>query len=98
MAPDEPDRDDPPDDEIRELLRETARQRRWNGLKFIGAGLASAALAHGLFWLIGSVDDLGGVERTVVLVVGYGGYFLGALGVLSGLALFGNSLVMSLRS
>jgi len=80
-----------PDDDIRQLLEETALQRRWDGLKFLAAGAGGFLLSWLIFWLVGPVDELGDVERIVVLVLGYGSLLLGILSSLSGVALLINS-------
>ena len=94
MADRTPDVDEIPDDDIRELLEETARQRRWDGLKFLGAGLGAFVLSWLIFWLIGPVDELGDVERIVVLILGYGSLVLGVLSSISGVALLVNSFTI----
>jgi hypothetical protein len=94
MASETDDPAESPDEELQEILEETARERRWWGVKFIGAGLAAAALAWVVLWLGSPLGDLGGVERTIVKVLGYGGYFLGGLATLSGVALVINSLTL----
>lgn len=90
-TPEEPFDDEVPEDDIRELLEETAGQRRWDGLKFLAAGAGGFMLSWLIFWLLGPLDELGDVERLVVLVLGYGSLLLGVLSSVSGVALIINS-------
>ncbi len=94
MATDSDTSDDPPEEDLQKILEETAVQRRGWGLKFIGVGIAATALAWLIMWLGSPLGELGGVERTIVQVLGYGGYFLGSLATLSGIALLINSLTL----
>lgn len=94
MATDSDAPDDHPDEDIQEILEKTAVQRRQWGLKFIGVGIAATALAWVIMWLGSPLGELGGVEQTIVQVLGYGGYFLGILATLSGVALVINSWVL----
>lgn len=94
MANDSDTPDDPPDEDLQEILEKTAAQRRWWGLQFTGVGIAAIALAWLTLWLGSPLGELGGVERTIVQVLGYGGYFLGGLATVFGVALVINSLML----
>lgn len=77
-----------PDAELDEVLAATASDRRLDGLKMCGGGIAALALSGVMYWATG--DGSGELSRLLVLILTYASLFLGIL-----LSIFGTTLVIN---
>jgi hypothetical protein len=83
-----------PNEELREIIRETARDRRREGLMMLAGGLVAELFSYLIFWLSGPTDELGDIERVFVWAFGYGSMIIGALMLGFGVALIVNAYIM----